>query len=128
MRLGFLFLFLIIGSLFNVAGAQLKSDTTIVVKWKVMTTASKARGMKPSRNAPRKDRGVAATVTFDNWTSDSIWVFVDGIDKGILLPWGKASFSVSGNYFRIYCYGLRTKREWSDEGTLCASNMTFKLQ
>ncbi|GAB4093995.1 hypothetical protein [Flaviaesturariibacter terrae] len=128
-----LFSLLMIAGLMT-ASMDSSAQTTRTVQGKAIT---KGRGANPNikKDAPTTDvmtkgtksRG-ACSITFDNWTSLYIKVYVDGVYRGTVDAWGKGTVTVGDGYTTVYAVSVGGTREWSDSGSCTNTAVTYKLQ
>ena len=129
-----LFSLLMAGGLLMATSMDSNAQTTRTVQGKAV---SKSRGANPNitKDMPTTDvmtkgtksRG-ACSITFDNWTSLYVKIYVDGVYRGTLDAWGKGTVTVGDGYTTVYAVSVGGTREWSDSGSCTNSNVTYKLQ
>ncbi|RYY40110.1 MAG: hypothetical protein EOO08_07180 [Chitinophagaceae bacterium] len=125
---------LIAGGLMMASSVDASAQTTRTVQGKAV---AKSRGANPNikKDVPTTDvvtkgtksRG-ACSITFDNWTSLTIKVYVDGTYRGTVDGWGKGTVTVGNGYTTVYAVSVGGTREWNDSGSCNDTSVTYKLQ
>ncbi|RYY89554.1 MAG: hypothetical protein EOO15_05850 [Chitinophagaceae bacterium] len=129
-----LFSLLIAAGLLMGSSVDANAQTTRNVQGKAV---AKSRGANPNikKDVPTTDvmtkgtksRG-ACSITFDNWTSLTIKVYVDGVYRGTVDGWGKGTVTVADGYTTVYAVSVGGTREWNDSGNCTNTSVTYKLQ
>jgi hypothetical protein len=112
---GLVFLFLCCGI---EASAQQQRADTISITGKAIA-ASRVNNPHtptsiPSTDIPvAKSRSSGGEIAFDNWTGFFVKLFVDGIYRGTVEPWGRARVAVADGVTPVYAITVGGTIEWS---------------